>query len=458
MKKIYIVDTNILIHSPESVLNFQDNDVILPMVVIEELDSLKTADGEKGSNARAAIRILEGFRQEGNLLDGVVLPGGGSLRIEKNYVDVTLPEDMPDSKSDNRILKVCRGVADANQEVQTILVTKDILLRIKAQILGITAEDYTTDQVPKGAERYTGRTEVFAEEACFGDFKKKGITQEHLYQIDENGRRQEVHLEINEFVILKADQSARKTQLGRYNGEKVVPLAYKKSKPFGVSPRNVGQYFLQEALMMPAEEIPLVIVNGMAGTAKTFYSVAVGLEKVYNSDRKEYRKILVTRPGAQFDDDIGFLPGTEQEKIAPLLRPIIDNLEQLVDSDEGERYQDEEELHGKITELFDRGIIAAEAMNFIRGRSFVETYLIIDEAQNMTPKQVTGIITRAGKGTKVILLGDPHQIDNPYLDEQTNGLSYAAEHMKGSSLCCQITMTADECERSELAMDAISRM
>ena len=139
MKKIYIVDTNILIHSPESVLNFQDNDVILPMVVIEELDSLKTADGEKGSNARAAIRILEGFRQEGNLLDGVVLPGGGSLRIEKNYVDVTLPEDMPDSKSDNRILKVCRGVADANQEVQTILVTKDILLRIKAQILGITA-------------------------------------------------------------------------------------------------------------------------------------------------------------------------------------------------------------------------------------------------------------------------------------------------------------------------------
>lgn len=166
----------------------------------------------------------------------------------------------------------------------------------------------------------------------------------------------------------------------------------------------------------------------------------------------------MSRPNVQFDNDIGFLPGTEQEKISPLMRPIVDNLEQLLDSDEEERYKDEEELNGKIAEVFQRGVVVAEAMNFIRGRSFVQTYLIIDEAQNMTPKQVTGIITRAGKGTKVILLGDPHQIDNPLLDERTNGLSYASEKMKGSDLCYQITLTADECERSKLALEAIERM
>ena len=184
--------------------------------------------------------------------------------------------------------------------------------------------------------------------------------------------------------------------------------------------------------MESPKKVPLVIVKGMAGTAKTFYSLAVGLEKILNGEEKEYRKILVSRPNVQFDNEIGFLLGTEQEKISPLMRPIIDNLEQLIDSNEEERYKDEMELSGKIEEVFERGIIVAEAMSFIRGRSFVETYLIIDEAQNMTPKQVTGIITRAGKGTKVILLGDPNQIDNPLLDERTNGLSYASEKMKGS--------------------------
>ena len=268
----------------------------------------------------------------------------------------------------------------------------------------------------------------------------------------------DVTLEQNEFVVLKADQSTRKTQLGRMKGDRIVALQYKKSKPYGVSPRNVGQYFLQEALMLPAKEAPLVIVQGMAGTAKTFYSLAVGLEKVYNATEKEYRKILISRPNAQFDENIGYLPGSEQEKISPLMRPVVDNLEQLIDSDEEERYRDEEELHGKIEEIFSRGVIVAEAMNFIRGRSFVDTYLIIDEAQNMTPKQITGIITRAGKGTKVILLGDPKQIDNPYLDERTNGLSYAADRMKGSPLCFQIVLSAEECERSELAMDAICRI
>ncbi len=196
----------------------------------------------------------------------------------------------------------------------------------------------------------------------------------------------------------------------------------------------------------------------MAGTAKTFYSLVVGMEQLWNNPTGEYRKILVTRPNAQFDTDIGFLPGSEQEKISPLMRPIIDNLEQIIDSNEEERYKNEEELHGKIEEIFIRGIIQTEAMNFIRGRSFVKTYLIVDEAQNMTPSQIKGIITRAGKGTKIIILGDPNQIDNTFVDDRTNGLSYASEYMKGSPYCCQITLTSDECERSELATDAIKRL
>ena len=262
----------------------------------------------------------------------------------------------------------------------------------------------------------------------------------------------------NQFVILKADQSVKKTQLGRFDGKHVVPLKHQRKKPYGVSPRNVGQKFLQEALLTGPEEAPLVIVKGMAGTAKTFYTMAVGLDAMLEREEPEYRRILISRPNAQFDDDIGFLPGDEGEKIAPLLRPVIDNLELLVDQDEKERYADERSLSGKIEELFDRGYIAAQALNFIRGRSVTKTYLVIDEAQNLTPKQAKGIITRAGMGTKIILLGDPQQIDNPLLDERTNGLSYAAEKMKGSPLCYQITMAPEECERSALAMDAVTRM
>ena len=235
-------------------------------------------------------------------------------------------------------------------------------------------------------------------------------------------------------------------------------LDFKKSAPYGVTPRNVGQYFLQEALMQPAAEAPLVIVKGPAGTSKTFYSLAVGLEKLLNHPTGEYRRILICRPNAQFDSDIGFLPGDEQEKISPLMRPVIDNLEQLIDSSEEYRYKDERELQGKIEEVFERGLIQAEALNFIRGRSIEKTYLIIDEAQNMTPNQVKGIITRAGKNTKIILLGDPNQIDRPFLDERTNGLSYASEKMKGSPLCWQITMKVEECERSQLALDASKRL
>ena len=459
MKKTYIIDTNVLIQSPFAIECFEDNDLILPLVVLEELDGLKKADGEKGANARQAVRLLESYRNMGDLLSGVLLPGGGTLRVEKNYVNIALPEDLPEDKADNRILKVCKGLKeDKGKEEQIILVSKDLVLRLKAQILGIRAEDFTTEQISEDDAGYTGRCEVFVPDNLIKDFKKKGIRVDEVFQTDEEGRTVGVELTENEFILLRSDQSLKKTLLGRVENGRILPLSYKKSRPYGVVPRNVGQYFMQEALMTDADKAPLVIIKGMAGTAKTFYSLAVGMEKVYGNPTGEYRRIIVCRPNAQFDDDIGFLPGSEQEKIAPLMRPVIDNLEQILDSDEAERYKNEMLLSDKIEEIFERGIIQTEALNFIRGRSIAKTYLIIDEAQNMTPNQVKGIITRAGKGTKIILPGDPNQIDKPFLDEKTNGLSYAAKYMKGSPYCYQITLSAEECERSLLAMDAVKRL
>lgn len=457
MKKIYVLDTNVLIQAPHALKCFDDNDVVLPLVVLEELDTHKRDEGERGANVREVIRLLEELREKGDLTKGVELQDGATLRVEKNFKDVELPKDMVDYKSDNRILRVCKGLSDTCRE-QVILVTKDILMRIKAQLLGIKAQDFTTEQVVSHGEQYSGRIRVYAPEEIFKEFRRKGVLADAVYICDENGNKVKPELYENQFVILQSDQSTNKTQMGRVDHGLIRKLEFEKAQPYGVTPRNAGQYFLQEALMQPAEKAPLVIVKGMAGTAKTFYSLAVGLEKMVNRPTGEYRRILVCRPNSQFDDDIGFLPGDEQEKIGPLMRPIIDNLEQLIDSSEEERYADEKELQDKTEEIFERGIVQTEALNFIRGRSILKTYLIIDEAQNMTPAQAKGIITRAGKDTKIILLGDPNQIDRPFLDERTNGLSYASEHMKGSELCWQISLVAEECERSKLAMDAIGRM
>lgn len=456
MEKTYVLDTSVLLQTPSALEAFEENHIVLPIVVLEELDALKGADGEQGANARQAIRHLEALRAQGNLLAGVALPGGGTLRVETNCVDIQLPGGLPGYPNHRRILQVCQALRQ--EKGQATLVTKNILLRIKAQMLGLAAEDFTREQVPVSQEQYPGRGEVFVAEKKFEHFPKKSLAPEDVYQVDADGRPRPADLVCNQFLLLRADQSNRKTQLGRFDGKKIVPLAYRKKKPYGISPRNVGQYFLQEALMAGAEEAPLVIVKGMAGTAKTFYSLAVGLHAMLEQEQPLYRRILISRPNVHFDDDIGFLPGDEGEKIAPLLRPVIDNLELLVDQNEDERFADEVSLSGKVEELFDRDIVSAQALNFIRGRSVTKTYLIIDEAQNLTPKQAKGIITRAGIGTKIILLGDPNQIDNPLLDERTNGLSYASEHMKGSPLCFQVSLTAEECERSALATDAVRRL
>ena len=347
MAKVYILDTNVLIQAPDAFLRFEENLVILPMAVLEKLDKLKRAEGETGANARKAIRLLEQLRLKGDLLAGVPLEGGGTLRVEKNFIHIELPQDLPRNPTDDRILKVCKGYMQT-QDRLVVLVTKDLVLRMKAQMMGIRAEDFAAEQASDWEQPYLGRIEVYVPESDFKDFKKKGIPLDLAYTVNDQGTPQKTSLTENEFVIVKADQSNKKTILGRVENDRILPLKYKKVKPYGITPRNVGQYFLQEALMQPASKAPLVIVKGMAGTAKTFYSLAVGLEKLLNNPTGEYRRILVSRPYAQFDTDIGFLPGDEQEKISPLMRPVIDNLEQLIDSNEEKRYEDERALSGKM--------------------------------------------------------------------------------------------------------------
>ena len=335
MKKIYVVDTNVMIQAPYALYCFDEHDVVLPMVVVEELDQLKKAEGERGANARSAIRLLETLRQRGNLLSGVPIQTGGSVRIESNFCDVKLSPDLPQDKSDNRILMVCKGLAEGKKPGRVVLVTKDLVLRIKAQLVGIPSEDFTTEQVSKEDENYTGRDQAYFPEAMAEDFKNGGIPVSVLYHLDEDGNKIPVMVYENEFFVLRPDQSSGSTLLGRVEKDRVVPLQYGKQRPYGIQPRNVGQYFLQEALMESAEKAPLVIIKGMAGTAKTFYSLAVGLEKLFNNPSGEYRRIIVSRPNSQFDDDIGFLPGDEQEKISPLMRPVIDSLEQLLEDEPG---------------------------------------------------------------------------------------------------------------------------
>ena len=447
MKKVFVLDTNILITSPYAITAFDEHDVSICDITLEELDKLKTRPGETGANAREAIRILDKFRQEGNLAEGIQLPmGGGLLKIEVNHIGAELPESWDDKSPDNRILRVCKGLKNDRKNV--ILVSNDINMRIKADIIGVTAEEYKTEQMQKIAEQYKGRRTIPVPSHIIDNFYDLGYARVPDALAGS--------MTVNEFCTLKDTANTKHTALCRFDGERLVPLRYENASPYGISPRNAGQRFMQEALMTGASEAPLVIIKGPAGTAKTFYSLAVGLERVVNGYKEDnpYTQILVARPNIKFDEDIGYLKGTEEEKIGPLIRPIMDNLKILTRGQNKNGTKDE----NYTQYLFDSEIIVAQALAYMRGRSVANTWMIIDEAQNMTPTQAFGIISRAGINSKVILAGDPEQIDNPHLDSRTNGLTYAAERMKGSPLCWQITLEEKECVRSPLALEAIKRL
>ena len=459
MKKTYILDTNVLLYSPGAIYSFEDNNVIIPEVVLEELDNIKKMNNDLGANARHVARELDKLRLSGSLSEGVNLPKGGKLKVVTNFYNTEIPEAWNISKPDNRIIQICKALKEKGEDV--CLITKDIFERIKADTVGIKSEDFYEVVVPEFEEQYSGRMEVYTSSECLSKFFKNKVMEKKdlTFYDEENKCYVEPKLEINQFLIIHCNDNDKQTALGRFDGKVIRPLLYKDNNNImGISPRNVGQKFMLECLSMDAKKAPLVIIKGPAGTAKTLFSLAMGLQKILEEESGQYRRILVCRPNVTMDEEIGYLPGTEQEKIAPFMRPIYDNLEILIDSDEKERYSNERELNDKIEELFERKIITTEAVAYLRGRSIIKNWIIIDEAQNLTPKQVKAIITRAGEGSKIILVGDPEQIDQAFLDSRSNGLCYASEKMKGSHLCYQVTLKYDECERSELAYEAAKRL
>jgi PhoH-like ATPase len=458
LRRTYVLDTNVILYSPNAIFSFGENDVVIPEVVLEELDAFKKDKSDLGANARHAARIIDKLRKQGKLNKGIELPGGGKLRVEMNHFDTEIPPLWNKHKADNRIIQVCKGLKEQGEDV--CLVTKDIFERIKADTVDIDSDDFYEKMVPEYESQYTGRIDVFTSSDKLDEFyqKKHLEAKDLLYYSNELDEYSSPKLYVNQFLIIHSTENQRKTALARFDGKSVVPLIFKDLSPLGITPRNVGQKFMLEALYIDADKVPLVIIKGPAGTAKTLFSLAVGLQKVMEENNGQYRKILVCRPNVTMDEEIGFLPGTEQEKIAPFMRPIFDNLQILVDSDEKERYKNEKELDDKVRELFDRKIITTEAVAYLRGRSIVKNWVIIDEAQNLSPKQVKAIITRVGEGTKLIMIGDPDQIDHAFLDSRSNGLCYAAEKMKGSELCCQVTLKYDECERSPLAYESSRRL
>lgn len=459
MKKTFVIDTNVLLQDPNALFAFDDNEVVLTEAVLEELDNFKKGHNELNVNARIVARSIKELKEKARLngsklTDGVDLDNGGRLIIETNHKDVELPSNWETSKADNRILQVCKALLDENKDVH--LITKDIMMAIKSDIINVISEDFENEKMPKIDDQYKGKRVVYTSQENLSKFFSNGsILLDSVFDYDINSNKIEINnLFENEFLIIKSNETSS-TALGKVHNNEISKLYYDNKHPYGVTPKNVTQKFMQEALLDDVENIPLVILKGPAGTAKTFYSLAAGLENVTNNNDKKFRRILVCRPNQTLDEDLGFLPGDEKEKIAPLMRPIMDNLEILVDSDKKERYADEEELSDKIQELFERKLIDMQAVGFLRGRSIVKHWMIIDEAQNLTPKAAKAIVTRAGEGTKLILCGDPDQVDNPFMDSRTNGLSYIAEHMKGSKLCCVITADESECVRSPLAKEAI---
>lgn len=449
MKKTYILDTNILIETPYSIYGFEDNDVVITPTTLEELDGLKKAPGETGYNAREAIRILGELKDNGDMLKGIKLPSGGTIRVEFNHINEELPEGWSVEKPDNRIIQCAKALRKQTKD-KAILVTNDVSMQIKASIAGAIVENYKNTQVDAESVKYTGRREVYANGIAFNKFKKEnGMDVSDLYASDE------LNLVNNEFLIIHNCDAPDSTQLGVYRKGIITPLKYANANPSGIKPRNVGQIFAQEALMMPASEVPLVILKGPAGTAKTFYSLAVGLEKTMNTN--DYRTLLITRPNIKFDEDIGYLKGDEMEKIAPLIRPCYDNLELLLTDDI--KTEKREMMESKIDYLFQTGVLKAEAMAYMRGRSLTNLYMLVDECQNSTPNQILGLITRAGLDTKIVITGDVKQIDNPKLDKRNNGLAFASERMKGSDLCMQVAFDSEgECVRSALAEEAATRL
>ena len=426
--KNYILDTNVLLHDPNSLLNFQDNHVLVPIEVIEEIDSFKRESTELGRNARTVSRMLDGFRGNGSLSEGVKLPNGGKLKIgfHKNGNGETI---FTKDSVDNQILSYAAGIKKASPKDVTIVVSKDINLRIKADAIGVTAEDYETDRVFI-TDLYTGMMEMPASADKLAKFRADG-------ELELNGGKQYFP---NEYCTLMDEVNPKKAALTKVDatGKKLIPIMDSRESIWGIKPRNREQHYAFDALL--DDRIKLVTLMGKAGTGKTLLAMAAGLKRTVMD--REFRRLVVARPTISMGKELGFLPGSLDEKLAPWMQPIHDALEMLSDLNMG---QD----HRRSTDLMRSGTIVVEALSYIRGRSIANQFMIIDEAQNLTPLEVKTIITRVGSGTKIVFTGDPYQIDNPYVDSSSNGFNYIISRFRDQAIAAHIELQKGE--RSELA-------
>ncbi len=430
--KNYVLDTNVLLHDPQAILKFSDNTVTLPLTVIEEIDRFKKDQSETGRNARQISRMIDAFRLQAKLVEGVPLENGGLLKVAiyKQEFLQKLPPELRVDRGDNRILAVAWDLQENSPQGTVFFVTKDINLRIKADTIGMCAEDYLNDKISV-EDRYTGASELLLPREQINHFFEQG-------SLPIEGK-----FFANQGLTLIDETNPSHSALGRYDAlkqELVALLKVPKEGIWGIYPRSREQQFAFDLLLH--DDIQLVSLVGKAGTGKTLLAIAAGLLKT--ADENAYNRLLVSRPVFPMGRDLGFLPGDIEEKLAPWMQPIFDNVELLLSSyDEGGKRK-----HG-YKELIDLGLMEIEPLTYIRGRSIPKQFMIVDEAQNLTPHEIKTIITRAGEGTKIVLTGDPYQIDNPYIDSASNGLSYSVERLKGQNISGHITLTKGE--RSPLA-------
>ncbi|GBG06136.1 hypothetical protein B1748_09545 [Paenibacillus sp. MY03] len=441
MKKIFVLDTNVLLHDPQSLFAFHDNEVIIPAIVLEELDSKKRLADELGRNARSVSRLLDQMREEGHLHEGITLPGGGLLKVELNHRSFLRVQEMfGEMSNDNRILAVALNYKMEQEDVleeekrSVVLVSKDVLVRIKADVLGLQAQDYLSDRNVVDSDLYTGYLTLFVHPSVIDEFYTYRFLSINQLQL-------KAKLNPNEFVILRDEMGTSKSALLKVSpdGLRLEPLYLSNEPVWGITARNAQQRMALELLLN--DDIPLVTLSGKAGTGKTLLALAAGLLKV--EDEHKYKKLLIARPVVPMGKDIGYLPGEKEEKLRPWMQPIYDNLEYLFDTKKA----------GDIDKiLMGMGSIQVEALTYIRGRSIPGQFIIIDEAQNLTKHEVKTIVSRVGEGSKIVLMGDPGQIDHPYLDSLSNGLTHIVEKFKYEGISGH--MTLEKGERSKLAQHA----
>ena len=405
--KNYILDTNVLLHDPNSILSFKQNFVLIPIEVIEEIDHFKRESSELGQNARAVSRMLDGFRNGGSLSEGVALSNGGRLRIIFNQTKSKLRTGQiaiaGSTSVDSRIIALALSVQRSTPKLPTILVTKDINMRLKADALGLPAEDYESDRI-NISELYTGVFDLTVPAAKMATFRNTG-------ELELAGTKTYFP---NEYCTLIEEGSTKRTALAKVDatGKKLIPIIDIREGIWGIKPRNREQCFAFDALL--DDKVKLVTLMGKAGTGKTLMAMAAGLKRTVHD--REYRRVVVARPTVALGREIGFLPGTLEEKLGPWMQPIHDALEMLSDLNMGHE-------HRRSADLMRSGAIVVEALSYIRGRSIASQFMVIDESQNLTPLEVKTIVTRVGHGTKIVFTGDPYQIDNPYVDGSSNGFN-----------------------------------